>query len=125
MSKKDYVDQFSDEWIALFENEVSGANYCGDVPSGIANDVYDILNELKRLRSRIAELESAQRWTKYVEGDESTYPKEDGALYEIIFTNEPGWSYGHEFYFFNDSWATDKEITYYRPIPPAPKEGEG
>jgi hypothetical protein len=121
-AKANYADALAE--IERLQGELKTANDGADEIAKIAKKLRGRADDAdvnaSALLARIAELD----WKQYIEDDPKTYPKIDGGMYEIIFVNEPGISYGHEFYFFNDGWATDKEIKYYRVTPPVPEEGE-
>jgi len=76
-----------------------------------------------KLNQEVERLQSLTLWVKYVEGDTSTYPQQDGELYQIKYMyklkNEPidRLGYGHEYYYFNDGWATNQIVLAYRSLP--------
>jgi len=79
------------------------------------------------LRAELERVKAENEWVRYVDGDTSTYPKDDGLIYQVIYgANGNEWE-SHEIYNFTDGWATDKNVLWYRPVPntpAAPEEGE-
>lgn len=66
------------------------------------------------LRAELAAEKEKHRWIPVSEGD----PTEDD-IYDVFYTK--GKYIDREWYSCNNGWATDKEISCYRRIPPLPE----
>ena len=95
--------------------------------AGSERDALNIaLARIKQLESEaensVKELQSQSSWVKYVEGDTETYPQKDGGLYDVYYAREGFGRYDMEHYYFDNGWATDLTVLYYREVPPIPSE---
>ena len=82
--------------------------------------------EIQNLRAELERVKAENEWHKYIDGDTSTYPNNDGLIFQIIYGVDGNEWEGHAFYGFVHGWSTDKNVLWYRSVPntpTAPEEG--
>jgi len=88
---------------------------------------YAVAVTITALRAELERVKAENEWHKYIDGDTSTYPNNDGLIFQIIYGVDGNEWEGHAFYGFVHGWSTDKNVLWYRSVPntpAAPEEGE-
>ena len=105
------MNEFTPEWIA----KIRLSSHLIEPPA--AEVIGELLDEIQRLQSRIAELEAEQRWIpvseRLPEGNERIFVYVPPITYPQIAT------YDHL-----NKCFTRGNVTHWRPLPQPPKDGE-
>ena len=122
-----YCEPFGENWDAvlsrLTENQI---NFVGNEYGHLRHQINENYAELTSLRAELERVKAENEWHKYIDGDTSTYPNNDGLIFQIIYGVDGNEWEGHAFYGFVHGWSTDKNVLWYRSVPntpTAPEEG--